>query len=1091
MAATNVQAFSGDVEISSNLAVSGSKFTYDNTNTTVFTGTASGTENEIGVWNIGNNVADNTLIDVWVTGATGNTGNEMHYQVYTRPDSGTSTAINSFERNNGTVAPVVYRTNATDMTGGVIRIGYENSKDQFVTWRVKVTTRYQAEGDFQVTNTGSAVDGTGLVQVTPAPATELNSNLAVAGSRLFVDTVSGRVGIGTTEPLTPLDIVTSTDATNSTVTGLTLQSTTSGTATDGFGTKMEFRAERGDGSVQTGCGTIDVSGRNLDGINDLWDMRFNVRNNDTLDTLLHLQSQRGVRTFQGLRAESTENHSFDRYFPGNGEYPNHTLSLLYQNTRSYNTGPGINFSGSYSTTSAFMASYATIKGVADSPSGNEGALRFYVNKGAGSSSQTQVMKINSTGTVDIHKQDPTGNWTGDDPCLRLTATDDSPAYLEFDNNRSWVFKSVSTDQSGGLNLDSTVSAKFFRITNADDDCFEFYTVPDDAISTTLKPYLRIPNGHISLGGYPQQVYDDITGANLIVDTGSRMQIHAGSPAGASDYMWFVGTGGSGTIAARVVMTLDGNNRFVGVGTTEPLYDLDVNGNWRLQGTGAQIHSKSTFDTSLNDLTGYGATAMKLNTSWTMRGLSSARTYYLGIAVTSPTSTLTGALTWAFSGGNNPDPDPMIVVTTDSYVYARKFYQNGTALSSDDRIKNNEKRITNAKQALLKLSPQTYEKSDSFKDPTSNSYSLESGLIVQDVWYDAPELRHLVELPEDATPTETKPISSTGDIQDDPDYSQWGSKQAYLSYTGFVPYLIKSVQELDAEQRKTKTCVDDINYSNVMEYSGLIVCADTNTTKNGIPRVTLSQTSSDKSCFGVISGVTDTNDNEVFIQNYGHGHMWVTDVNGALESGDYITTSNVTGYGQKQNSEFLGNYTVAKITQDCDFTPTLIATKRVVQELRDVTYYQTTTMIDIEEDEYNNLSDERRKIVTKTKYRIKTPSQLSELTDDEVELYRECEETVKSLEGLSDTVRSFYSPFEETFHMEIKTKLSEFNRPGSIPVTKQEMVNVLDEYGQLQWEDTDETEQAYEIRYLDAGGNITDEANTVHKAALVGCTIHCG
>jgi hypothetical protein len=220
-------------------------------------------------------------------------------------------------------------------------------------------------------------------------------------------------------------------------------------------------------------------------------------------------------------------------------------------------------------------------------------------------------------------------------------------------------------------------------------------------------------------------------------------------------------------------------------------------------------------------------------------------------------------------------------------------------------------------------------------------------------------------------------------------------------------------------------------------------------------------------------------------------MWVTDVNGALESGDYITTSNVTGYGQKQNSEFLGNYTVAKITQDCDFTPTLIATKRVVQELRDVTYYQTTTMIDIEEDEYNNLSDERRKIVTKTKYRIKTPSQLSELTDDEVELYRECEETVKSLEGLSDTVRSFYSPFEETFHMEIKTKLSEFNRPGSIPVTKQEMVNVLDEYGQLQWEDTDETEQAYEIRYLDAGGNITDEANTVHKAALVGCTIHCG
>jgi hypothetical protein len=196
----------GDVEITSNLAVSGSKFTYDNTNTTVFTGTASGTANEIGVWNIGNDVADNTFIDVWVISTSGVAGNQMHYSVYNRPDAGSTTAINSFERDNGTLAPVVYRTNAVDIRGGVIRIGYENSKDQFVTWRVKVTTRYQSKGDFQVTNTGSAVDGTGLVQVTPAPATELNSNLAVAGSRLFVDTVGGTVGIGTTNPSKTLDI---------------------------------------------------------------------------------------------------------------------------------------------------------------------------------------------------------------------------------------------------------------------------------------------------------------------------------------------------------------------------------------------------------------------------------------------------------------------------------------------------------------------------------------------------------------------------------------------------------------------------------------------------------------------------------------------------------------------------------------------------------------------------------------------------------------------------------------------------------------------------------------------------------------------
>ena len=41
-------------------------------------------------------------------------------------------------------------------------------------------------------------------------------------------------------------------------------------------------------------------------------------------------------------------------------------------------------------------------------------------------------------------------------------------------------------------------------------------------------------------------------------------------------------------------------------------------------------------------------------------------------------------------------------------------------------------------------------------------------------------------------------------------------------------------------------------------------------------------------------------------------------NGALENGDYITTCEIPGYGMKQDSEMLCNYTVAKITMDCNF-----------------------------------------------------------------------------------------------------------------------------------------------------------------------------
>ena len=141
-------------------------------------------------------------------------------------------------------------------------------------------------------------------------------------------------------------------------------------------------------------------------------------------------------------------------------------------------------------------------------------------------------------------------------------------------------------------------------------------------------------------------------------------------------------------------------------------------------------------------------------------------------------------------------------------------------------------------------------------------------------------------------------------------------------------------------------------------------------------------------FGNFVSITEkeNGDTRVYINSVGEGAVWVTNINGPLESGDYITTSNIVGYGQKQNSDSLKNYTVAKITMDCDFHP-------VTQPIR---------------------------------------------------------------------------------------------------VIRKEMGNnVLDEHGQLQWIETDETEKAYKIRYLDADGNITDETNAVHIAAFVGCTYHCG
>ena len=57
---------------------------------------------------------------------------------------------------------------------------------------------------------------------------------------------------------------------------------------------------------------------------------------------------------------------------------------------------------------------------------------------------------------------------------------------------------------------------------------------------------------------------------------------------------------------------------------------------------------------------------------------------------------------------------------------------------------------------------------------------------------------------------------------------------------------------------------------------------------------------------------------IFINSVGEGSVWVCNINGNFENGDYITTCTIPGYGMKQDSDSLKNYTLGKITQDCDF-----------------------------------------------------------------------------------------------------------------------------------------------------------------------------
>jgi hypothetical protein len=74
-----------------------------------------------------------------------------------------------------------------------------------------------------------------------------------------------------------------------------------------------------------------------------------------------------------------------------------------------------------------------------------------------------------------------------------------------------------------------------------------------------------------------------------------------------------------------------------------------------------------------------------------------------------------------------------------------IYSSGNIVhTSDDRLKINEKFIDNALETIMKIRPEIYDKLSSIGS-TDETIRIESGLIAQDLWYNSPELRHLISL----------------------------------------------------------------------------------------------------------------------------------------------------------------------------------------------------------------------------------------------------------------------------------------------------------------------------------------------------------
>lgn len=122
--------------------------------------------------------------------------------------------------------------------------------------------------------------------------------------------------------------------------------------------------------------------------------------------------------------------------------------------------------------------------------------------------------------------------------------------------------------------------------------------------------------------------------------------------------------------------------------------------------------------------------------------------------------------------------------------------------------------------------------------------------------------------------------------------------------------------------------------------GLIVCATGRTAQrmdahgavslsSTMPEVRLADRAADPAVFGVVVGesalfpghwyAAGPEDRFAMVNALGEGRVWVCTANGEVNLGDYITTSAVPGYGQRQDDDLLRNSTLGKVIEQVDWS----------------------------------------------------------------------------------------------------------------------------------------------------------------------------
>ena len=149
------------------------------------------------------------------------------------------------------------------------------------------------------------------------------------------------------------------------------------------------------------------------------------------------------------------------------------------------------------------------------------------------------------------------------------------------------------------------------------------------------------------------------------------------------------------------------------------------------------------------------------------------------------------------------------------------------------------------------------------------------------------------------------------------------------------------------------------YKNISSKYGKNNIKQNITTNDALPYIELTNKAYDPCVYGILTDRTDDEEGKyrsgAFVSNWkkdvaddrcvvnglGEGSLWVCNYNGILHNGDYLCSSYLEGLAMKQDDDLVHNYTVAKITMDCDFNPQLIPVEVIKQE--EYSYWGTSNI----------------------------------------------------------------------------------------------------------------------------------------------------